>query len=63
MAFKDIFVGDETKRREKRKKRIAKLKAIKKKSSRQKMIDRKDLGWKAVKEQKKKRKMLKDAGK
>ena len=62
-SWKDIFVGDETKRREKRKKRIAAMKAKKTKSSQQKMIDNKDLGWKAVKEQQKKKKMLKDAGK
>jgi len=63
MAWADIFVGDETKRREKRRKRIAAMKAKKTKTSQQKMIDKKDLGWKAVKEQQKKKKMLKDAGK
>ena len=62
-VWADIFVGDETKRREKRRKRIAAMKAKKTKTSQQKMIDKKDLGWKAVKEQQKKKKMLKDAGK
>ncbi len=63
MAWTDVFVGDEAARRKKRKKRIEKLKKRTTKSSKQKMIDKKDVGWKAVETQRKKKRMLKKAGK
>ena len=63
MGWTDVFVGDEAERRKRRKKKIDKLKKRKTKSSKQKMIDKKDVGWKAVETQRKKKRMLKEAGK
>ena len=57
MAWTDVFVGDEAARRKKRKKRIEKLKKRKTKSSKQKMIDKKDVGETLGKELSKKEKL------
>jgi len=59
----DIFVGDEKKRRETRKKRIKKLKDKNTPDPKEDYIKKKKLGHKAVKTQRKKKRMLEEAGK
>ena len=67
MDWLNIFVGDKTeqrkKRRKKLKKKIAKMKANPGKDTKEDIIKNKKLGYKAVKAQRKKKRMLKDAGK
>ena len=62
MDWLNVFVSDE-KRKEKRRKRIKKLKAKKTPDPKEKYIKDKKVGYKAVKEQRKKKRMLQEAGK
>ena len=63
MDWLNVFIGDKEKRREIRKKRIKKNKAKKTPDPKDDIIKKKKLGYKAVKTQRKKKKMLEDAGK
>ena len=62
MDWLSIFIGDETKRKEKRRKRIKKLKEKDTPDPKEDYIKKKKLGHKAVKAQRKKKKMMEEAG-